>query len=143
MTPRFQNWLLVSAFLLTLGCLSGCGGGNPKTYRIPGRLVYEDGKPVPGATIVLQTTHDGKRIPARGLVNPDGTFELTTFTDKDGVIEGEHDITIVPLPATDSATPSKPVIAAKYSSSESSGLKFTVKLDTTEILVKVEPPGKK
>jgi len=77
------------------------------------------------------------------MVNTDGTFELTTFTDKDGVIEGEHDITIVAVPATDSATPSKPVVAAKYSSSESSGLKFTVKPDTTELLIKVEPPGKK
>ncbi|MBA4190333.1 MAG: hypothetical protein C0467_20290 [Planctomycetaceae bacterium] len=141
MARRFHYWLLVSACLLTLGC----NAGTPKTYRIPGRLVYDDGKPVPGATIVLQTTHDGQRIAARGMVNTDGTFELTTFTDKDGVIEGEHDITIVLLPATDSATPSKPVVAAKYSNSESSGLKFTVKPDTTEILIKVEPPpsGKK
>jgi len=145
MTRRFHHWLLLSACLLVLGGLSGCGNGNPKTYRIPGRLVYEDGKPVPGATIVLQTTHDGQRIAARGMVNTDGTFELTTFTDNDGVIEGEQDITIVALPATDSATPSKPVVAAKYSSAESSGLKFTVKPDTTELLIKVEPPlpGKK
>lgn len=143
MTQCFHNWLVLATCLLALCCVSGCGDATPKTYRIPGRLVYEDGKPVPGATIVLQTTHDGKRVVARGQVNADGTFELTTFTDKDGVVEGEHDVTIVPLPATDGATPSKPVVAAKYSNADSSGLKVTVKPDATEILVKVEPPGKK
>lgn len=140
MTQRIRR-TLVSVCILALGCVSGCGDATPKTYRVPGRLVYEDGKPVPGATIVLTTTHDGKRIPARGMVNPDGTFELTTFADKDGVIAGEHDVTIVSLPATDSATPSKPVVAAKYSNSETSGLKTTVKPDAAEILIKVEPPA--
>ncbi|WP_439621918.1 carboxypeptidase-like regulatory domain-containing protein [Gemmata sp.] len=143
MTHRFHRRPLGPACFLALCCLSGCGDATPKTYRIPGRLVYEDGTPVPGATVVLQTTHDGKRIPARGMANPDGTFELTTFTDKDGVIEGEHDVTVVPLPATDSAAPAKPVVAAKYSNAESSGLKVTVKPDATEILIKVEAPGKK
>ncbi|VTU02617.1 secreted protein : Uncharacterized protein OS=Blastopirellula marina DSM 3645 GN=DSM3645_13555 PE=4 SV=1: CarboxypepD_reg [Gemmataceae bacterium] len=143
MSRRSPRWPLGSACLLALCCLSGCGDANPKTYRVPGRLVYEDGKPVPGATVVLQTTHEGRRIPARGMTDKDGAFELTTFTDKDGVLEGEHDVTIVALPATDSATPTRPVVAAKYSSVESSGLKVTVRPDATEILIKVEAPGKK
>jgi hypothetical protein len=77
------------------------------------------------------------------MADKDGTFELTTFTDKDGVIEGEHDVTVVALPATDSATPSKPIVAAKYSNAETSGLKVTVRPDATEILIKVEAPVKK
>ncbi len=123
--------------------LAGCGEENPKTYPIPGRLVYTDGKPVPGATIVLRTTHREKVVVARGAVDKDGRFELTTFATKDGVIEGDHEITIIPIPGSDGDGPPKRIIPTKYSSAETSDLTFTVKADTPEILITIEPVGKR
>jgi hypothetical protein len=141
MTRSFRALALAAVCMLAFAP-AGCGG-NPKTYRIPGRLVYGDGTPVPGATVVLNTEHQGKRVTARGMVQPDGTFELTTFTDKDGVIEGEHEVTVVPLPSEDSAKSTKAVVAPKYSNAETSGLKVTVTPATPEILIKIEPANKK
>jgi hypothetical protein len=130
-----------AAILGLVVILAGCGTSGPKTYKIPGKLVYEDQSPVPGASVVLQTTIDGQVISARGMVGPDGAFELTTFKMGDGVVAGEHDVSVSPLPAPDGA-PAPPSIPMKYWDFATSELRTTVTPETKEIVIKLDRAAK-
>src|SRR5262245_3029778 len=115
------RWLLFAAVL----GLVGCGDGNPPTYNIAGKIVYEDGTPVPGATVVFQPA-DGKNYPARGQVKQDGAFRLTSFKEGDGVVAGDHKVTLVGLPSADGPKPTRPAIPSQYGDADTSGLTATV-----------------
>lgn len=123
--------------------LCGCGDGNPRTYPIPGRLIYSGGAAVSGATVVFQTTIDGKPVNARALVGDDGRFLLTTFRDNDGLVAGEHRIVVLPLPPEDGAKPAMPAVDRRYGDFETSGLSATVTPQTSELLLEIERAGKK
>lgn len=127
-----SRWLAILPFVVLAGCSDG-----PRTYRIPGKLVYADGAPVPGASVVLQTTAGEKIIAARGMASPDGTFTLTTFKNEDGVVAGDHEISISPLPAPDGAKPAQPPVPAEYWDFTTSGLTTTVTPDTPELVITI------
>lgn len=124
-------------------CLAivGCGGGEIETYPIPGKLVYEDGTPVNGATLVLQTTVDEKTIDARGEADSEGKFQLTTFEEGDGVVAGEHAVAVSSITMGDSATPMAPSVPPVYSDFSTSGLKTTVTPETKEIVITIKRSG--
>jgi hypothetical protein len=123
------------AAVLALLAVTGCGSGGPRTYRIPGKLVYDDGSPVGGASVVLQTTVNDKPVDARGMVAPDGKFELSTFKEGDGVVAGEHQVSISPVPVPEGTRPLGPPIPAKYWDFSTSQLTTSVTPQTTEILI--------
>lgn len=126
---------LPSLFLL-LALLAGCTS-ELKTYRIPGKLVYEDGSPVPGASVVLQTKVGDQIVAARGVAAPDGRFDLATFQEADGVVAGEHEVSISPLPVAEGVKVARSVIPATYWDFATSGLKTTVAPDTPEIVLTI------
>jgi len=129
-------------FLFLFALLTGCGPNGPRTYRIPGKLVYNDGSPVPGASVVLQTKVEGQTISARGMAAPDGKFVLTTFKQDDGVVAGEHQVAVSPLPAPDGAKPVAPPVPIKYWDFGSSGMKTSVAPDTKEIVITLDRNAK-
>lgn len=135
MTP-IANW--ASRLLGVALCVSlvGCGS-EIKTYKIPGKLVYDDGSPVNNASIVLQTKVGDQTIEARGSADAEGNFELTTFNDGDGVVAGEHVVSVAPVTVGDSATPAAPHVQPKYSDFSTSGLKTTVTPETKEIVITI------
>jgi hypothetical protein len=124
--------------LIAIVLLVGCGKRGPQTYRIPGRLVYEDNTPVPGASVVLQTKIDEQVIAARGMVSPDGKFELTTFTEGDGAVAGTHDVSITPIPQPDTGKPTQPTVASKYGDFTTAKLQTIVTPETKEIVITIE-----
>lgn len=138
----FHRRAVAAALLPLLAVLAGCGSGNPKTYPIPGRLVYRDGQPVPGATVVLQTTQGDKQLTARGMVRTDGTFDLTTFAEGDGAVEGEHRVTVIPIPSADGPKVAT-VVPAKYADPDQSKLTVSIAPGTPEIRITIDPPGKR
>jgi hypothetical protein len=121
--------------LLAMIAMAGCGSGGPRTYRIPGKLVYDDGSPVTGASVVLQTKVNDKVVDARGMATPDGKFELSTFKEGDGVVAGEHQVSISPVPIPEGTKPLGPPIPAKYWDFATSQLTTSVTPQTTEILI--------
>lgn len=127
--------------LLAAVLLVGCGQSGPRTYQIPGKLVYKDGSPVPGASIVLQTKVDEQVIAARGMVGPDGKFELTTFQNGDGVVAGEHDVSVSPIPAPDGPKPVQPAVPSKYGDFTTSKLRTSVTPETKLIEIKISRTG--
>jgi hypothetical protein len=123
--------------------LAGCGSGGPRTYRIPGKLVYDDGSPVPGASVVLQTSVNGKNYSARGIAAPDGKFTLTTVKEGDGVVAGDHQVSISPLPVAEGTKTPQPQIPSQYWDFASSGLTTSVTPQSAEIIITITRAAKK
>ena len=84
--------------LAILACLQGCGSDHPPTYPVSGKVVFEDGKPLTTGGLVLleSVVTEGLPVNARGTINADGTFELTTFEDGDGAVAGKHRMLVRP-----------------------------------------------
>ncbi len=83
---------------LILSCLLLTGCGGEATYKVDGKIEFADGSPVKFGSIEFlnrdRKTEDGGKINARGKINRDGTFSLTTFKPNDGAVAGKHAVTI-------------------------------------------------
>jgi hypothetical protein len=76
--------------------VSGCGSKGPVTIPIRGEVKYQGAvlKDVPqGLVRYIPKTPDSGRQ-ASGRIKPDGSFELTTFKQADGVVPGEYNIVV-------------------------------------------------
>jgi len=119
--PR-RAWALV--FLVFLGA-GGCGG--PALYPVSGKVAYKDGKAFTAGLVIFEPV--GHKTGARGEIQPDGSFQLGTYKNNDGAMEGEYKVLIAPPPLPEEGKPRPPAIHAKYRSLESTPLKFTVTKD--------------
>ena len=62
-------------------------------YAVTG-IVLLDGEPAEGATVVLHPDDRSLSIRPRGVVDADGSFQLTTYLPGDGAPVGEYKVTI-------------------------------------------------
>src|SRR5262249_38317401 len=124
-SPRRPWCAWAFVFLLFLGA-GGCGGG-PTLYPVSGKVSYKDGKPVTAGLGIFEPA--GQKISARGEIQSDGSFQLGTYKNNDGALEGEYKVLIAPPPLPEEGKPRRPAIHAKYQSLESTPLKFTVTPD--------------
>ena len=114
------------------GLVVGCGSGedpHPPTVPVQGKVTYQ-GQPVTKGTITFQPP--GGR-PSVGEIQPDGTYSLSTYGQKDGAILGPHQVMIVANTGDPTKMPSSPgyvvpkdLVPQKYSSLETSGLEAVV-----------------
>lgn len=83
------------AILVVLGislAAPGCGPSQPVPVPVRGRVTYE-GHPVATGSVMFTSTN--KTLPnARGRLQEDGSFQLTTFEPDDGAVPGEYKVTI-------------------------------------------------
>jgi len=124
-----------SFLVLRLGCCSlallflGCGGDQPETVPVTGKVLL-DGQPLTKGTVI--TTPDAGKG-ATGAIQPDGTFELSTYGDEDGALVGTHRAAVVarePSTATGpEAPPGKLLLPQKYTDGMTSGLTIEVTAD--------------
>ncbi|WP_425614047.1 hypothetical protein NA78x_003900 [Anatilimnocola sp. NA78] len=86
------------AFLVVIAIV-GCSSREP-TYPVTGKVVFkDDGTPAAtGVTVVFEST---KKPYARsaGVIQPDGTFVLSTDRPDNGAMAGEHRVSISRLAA--------------------------------------------
>ena len=135
---------LTVCFALLLATIVGCGGAtdHPPTVPVSG-FVTLDGQPVSGATIAF--VGDGQT--GLAISGPDGRFQLTTFAEGDGAVEGEYKVTVVKMVGSDVASggddsmeaaeaesktkqvaaTAQSALPSRYSDPETSGLQFSVK----------------
>ena len=112
-------------------CLLGCGG-SPATFPAGGRVTYADGAPLDGGAVEFRSLESKPRVGARGVIQPDGTFRLTTYLPDDGAVPGNHQALVVPQrPPGDRweelrSSGQIQTIHSKYQRFDSSGLEFTV-----------------
>ena len=91
--------LLALAWAVGLSVLlCGCGGNQgdrPVVHPVSGKLLI-DGKPAVGAQIALRAIDNPElnKFYPHAVVEPDGSFRLTTFTANDGAPLGEFAVTV-------------------------------------------------
>ncbi len=129
--------------LLTL-VLAGCSDGRLKTYPAKGKVTFKSGSPVHVGTIELKSREHG--IQARGTIDSEGNFILTTYTEDDGAVAGIHDCVVVQFVMTEEMSGFKPsalgVVHPKFASYSTSGLTVEIKPDQANDL-KIEVEGVK
>jgi hypothetical protein len=132
--------------LLVTAALAGCGGDGP--YPVEGKVVWSDGTPateLDGALVVFDLPE--KQTNAKGNVQADGTFRLTTTATGDGAMAGDYKVVIVesrkPLGGPDPSLMAPGHLDVKYADPSTTDLTATVKPGTNEITLKVERAKKK
>ncbi len=118
-------WLLMPLLL------TGCGPAEPPVYPAGGRVVFRSGAPV--TTGVIEFRPDGGGPAARGKIEADGQFTLTTGT-RPGAVAGTHKVTVVQMAADPGATARHgttghartAAVHPRYAASDRSGLTRTV-----------------
>lgn len=126
--------------LVALCLISIAGCESPvATHPVTGKVVLANGTPVGGGIIKFRTTsQEGETVKAHGQIQADGSFELTTFDEGDGALEGDHEV-ILFSPATSdgggaAATANFP---QKYRKYETSGLQFHVSPGENDFVIEI------
>lgn len=125
---------IVSRFglLMILGVLVGCGSAKPlpapTTVPVSGKILLASGSPLTGGRVMFKPK-DPAMQEATSDVGPDGSFALTTFTNKDGALPGEY-VVVVELVSykSGSAQPVRAQVSRKYLDAKTSDLVVTVKV---------------
>ncbi|WP_154901367.1 hypothetical protein [Gimesia maris] len=125
--------------LLLLSIMTGCGEQIEKKPTAPVKgIVTFEGKPLETGEVVF-FPDSGEQI-AHGKIQPDGSFELTTYEDGDGAFPGKHTVTIISerdmegVSAEDPEASLEPsFIPTKYNMQKTSGLTAVVKEGDNEI----------
>lgn len=141
------------AMMVTLAALlwiSGCGGPPVETYPAGGKVTFPDGTPLSGGRVEFQEVQRKHNVSPRATIEPDGTFELGTFSEKDGAPVGEYRALVVPpIPNIDvdeleSWSDYPEPIDKKFKDARTSGLQFTVTTDPDQnhFQIQVEPGNK-
>lgn len=140
-------WLGRTVAALVLVGVVGCGG--TRTYPVQGKVVFPDGTPMTAGLVVFEPV-EAQRPPisARGPIEADGTFRLSTFQPGDGTIVGRHRVLVTPPTRTrpgrnvDQDEKSPPaVIDARFRSFDSSGLEFAVTSGKNDFTIVVKKPS--
>jgi hypothetical protein len=106
--------------------VAGCNDREP-AYPARGIVRFADGAPVGGGWVTCESTSGSRPITARGDLDSQGKFELTTYEPGDGAIAGTYRVAIGVANRDDplQTTPDPPV-ASKYQSFETSGIEIVV-----------------
>lgn len=91
--PLTRIVIAAIATMIGFGVFDGCSR-RPRVYPASGRVVFSDGSPLPGGRIELRSREHP--YSARGRIERDGRFELTTFTPGDGALAGPHQVIVLP-----------------------------------------------
>jgi hypothetical protein len=134
---QFLAWSCVVA----IAVFAGCSDGRLKTYPAKGKVLFKTGSPVHVGTVELKSREHG--VQARGAIDKDGNFTLTTYADGDGAIAGVHDCVVVQFVMTEELADFKPsavgVVHPRFASYSTSGLSVEVKADhVNELKIEVE-----
>ena len=118
--PRASGAVLLAIFS---ALLAGCDSAG-QTYSAGGKVQFDDGTPLSKGLVTFRLADATEAVTARGPIQSDGTFTLTTFTAGDGAKAGKHQALVV-VPIIEGYT-GPPPINRKFNSYEMSKLEFTV-----------------
>ena len=138
----------LSAFMAFMFCVTstafwtGCQKGPEPTYHVAGKVLL-DGKPlsIPGTigTVLFTSSPNGEGqhgYTARGIIQKDGSYHLSTFAEADGAVAGLHRVTVtvssLSMPSAGQADASS-LLPRRYSSPNTSGLEVDVKPESNHI----------
>ena len=128
MGNRRHRWIAPAVTAILIIPCWGCGsagGALPALIPVKGRVTYK-GQPVTKGVVRFEPDGYGRR--ARGQLQSDGTFVLTTDKEGDGVVAGDHKVAVEGL----DKSLAKDRALRKYSSPTTSGLTAQVSPEKTE-----------
>jgi hypothetical protein len=138
-TPFRQQKGYAAAVLFLIGFLSGCGND---IHPVEGKVVWKGGalaKELEGSHVVFELPE--KKTSARGIIQADGTFRLSTHKPNDGAPSGEHKVLILEdrKNANAEGTLLAPALLdPRFADLKTSGLTATVKPGANAITLTVE-----
>ena len=135
---RFWQHLFTLLFVVALGCSSD----RLPTFPVQGRVVFPDGSPVRTGSIELKSNEFG--VQSRGNIGGGGSFQLTTYDENDGAVEGTHRCVVVQLVMVEELSNFKPstegVIDPRFGSYSTSKLECHVSSTVdNHVTLTVEP----
>ncbi len=137
---RWPRWSGLPIALLFAPFLAGCGGN---IHPVEGEVVWKDGSPareLEGSHVVFDLPE--KQTSARGIIQADGTFRLTTTKPNDGALAGDHKVFIIEtrkqLGGPDSTAIAPGVMDVRFFDPKTSGLEVSVKPGNNKFTLKVE-----
>jgi hypothetical protein len=71
--------------------ICGCGGGNEREVAPVSGVVTIDGKPLDHGTVMFVPSVGQS---AKGIINPDGSYVMTTYSNGDGAPVGENRVMV-------------------------------------------------
>src|SRR5262245_33534060 len=119
---------------VTLLGLAGCGG--PRLYPVRGKVVWENGaeaRELAGGLVATEA--ESGSVGARGDIQEDGSFELSTYKPGDGALLGKHRVTVSEYSPKEPPPP--PIMERAFSRPDTSGLEITVEPKANEFILKV------
>lgn len=126
-------FVVVSSIVL----FSGCGPSRPATYPVKGKVVFENNEPCQIGTIEFRSLDH--MVTARGTIEKDGSFTLTTWEPGDGAVAGSHQIIVQQLIITEDLSFKShnhgKRVPPRYGDYATSGIKVTVKDQPSNDLV--------
>jgi len=126
--------------------ISGCDDGRLKTYPVSGVVEFEDGTSVHVGTIELKSREHA--INARGQIEADGSFTLSTYDTGDGAVAGKHDCVVIQMVMGEDLSfqpGSEGVVPPRYGSYSTSDLVVEVDAqgdNDLKITLSPLPPGR-
>ena len=120
--------LLALWLTLTTGCQSG-DRKMPAMHPVVGKVSYKSGEPLTGGAVKFQSATD-TTLSTTGEIQPDGSFTLSTFANKErvkGAPPGEYRVTVIPPLGTEHAI--QPITLPKPFTVEARDNTFTITLD--------------
>jgi hypothetical protein len=126
---------------LLTALLGGCRGSG--IYPVEGKVNWTDGSPakeLAGSHVIFDLPE--KKTSARGIIEADGSFRLTTKKPNDGATVGDYKVLLVeanrkPLGGPDSSALAPTVMDSRYSDPRTTDLQATVKPETNQITLTV------
>ncbi len=143
----YKSILLLRSGLGFLVCLIfevvGCGPSNPITFPVQGRVEFDNGEASQIGSVEFRSLTGDERITARGKIEKDGSFTLSTFEPGDGALPGEHQVIVQQMVISEGLTVKDhqhgPRVPRKYSDYSYSGLKAHVlEAKQNPIVIKLE-----
>ncbi|MCI0462749.1 MAG: hypothetical protein L0Z62_37860 [Gemmataceae bacterium] len=134
--PRLRRLPRALLLGLALIALAGCG---TRTHPVEGKVLWQDGSPateLAGGVVVFESKDSPSS--ARGELQADGSFRLTTHKPGDGAFPGRYRVLITEALPQDSDRVPPPKMDRKFQAFETSGLEFTVEPSKNEPVFKVD-----
>ena len=121
-------WKWVAIAVACPLCFSGCGSSSgPDITPVHGKVTLDGASLATGMVYFVPESGRG----AKGKVQEDGSFTLSTFGNGDGAVVGRHKVFIVATEgevAFESDEPMKSLVPERYTSPETSGFEIEVKV---------------
>ena len=138
------RWLPRAGVVAAGLVLFAAGGCGPRLYPVRGTVTYPDGRPVTEGLVVFESDGAAKPVSARGEIQPDGRYRLSTFRPGDGVPPGKYRVLVAPRsdPNAVDRAPKPPPFDPRFASFQTSGLEVDVAAGTAEYPIQVAQAGK-